>query len=113
MGLLPHGNPFLFGQVPTLVTAGMTGVAHGRDSKIVTFGATAFVIPELIGVSGYYCSVLFEANHARRFTDHIKQPAVAVCHFSLYCTGLLGIVSTLPSTISSFMTRRAPESDMM
>ena len=55
-----------------LVTAGMTGPAHGRDPEIVTFGATAFVIPELIGVSGYYCTVLFEANHAWRFTDHLE-----------------------------------------
>ena len=58
MGLLPHLYPLGLGHLGALVAICMAGVAHGRTSEIVTFLAAPLFIPDLIGVSSYYRTVL-------------------------------------------------------
>lgn len=105
MGFLPHLCPLGLGHLGALIAICMTGVAHGRDPEIVTFLATAFFIPELIGVSGYYRTVLDATNLARGFPQQLQQPFVPVYHRIIYFRGLPWMVEILPSSSNSLIAR--------
>jgi hypothetical protein len=50
--LLPHLNPFLFGQLLALVKLGMTPKTQSADTVIVSLEPTPFAVPELVTMGG-------------------------------------------------------------
>ena len=113
VSLLPHLYPLGLRHLGALVAICMAGVTHGRGPKIVTFLATPFFIPELIGVSGNYRTVLDATDLARGFPQQLQKAFVPVYHRITYFRGLPWMVEILPSSSNSLIARYIPESEAM
>lgn len=105
MGFLPHLYPLGFREIRTLVTAGMTGVAHARTPEIVRFHGSPFSIPELIRVGGDDRTILDPADLAGRLPQQLKQPFVPVYHRITYFKGLPLMIEIFPSASNSLIAR--------